>query len=143
MAGKNVGDQRLCLGDEKGILVGCPGGFGKAGSEKALAVFPAKALVEHFSGKYNAFVKILHQLADFLHVPLTVSAAEEFSAGREYPVHLPADPGNVLAVEQHMVGNDQVKGAVLKGERMAVKGGKGKTGIVSAESASGIADHSI
>ena len=46
VAGKNVGDQRLCLGDEKGILVGCPGGFGKAGSEKALAVFPAKALVE-------------------------------------------------------------------------------------------------
>ena len=33
----------------------------------------------------------------------------------EYLVHLPADPGNVLAVEQHMVGNDQVKGAVLKG----------------------------
>ena len=98
MAGKNIGDQRFCIRDKKGVLIGFPGNMGKIRIQYRSSVFSAETFVQSVSREDNAVVEILYQLTDFLHMSASVSTAYKPAARDKHPADLIAYSRNILAV---------------------------------------------
>ena len=113
MAGKNIGYQRFCIRDKKGVLIGFPGNMGKIRIQYRSSVFSAETFIQSVSREDNAVVEILYQLTDFLHMSASVSTAYKPAARDKHPADLIAYSRNILAVKQYMVGNHQIKVAVF------------------------------
>ena len=141
MAGEDVGDQRLRILDQKAVFIRKPLSLWEKGRQDTLAVFTSEPFIKPVCGKHDPFIKILHQLADLLHMCLSVSTAEKSSAGSEDTADFLQDGGNIIAVKKHVIGDHQIKAFVLAGDFSAVKGPERKPGIRGTDGSSGIAEH--
>ena len=129
MAGEDVGNQRLRILDQKAVFIRKPMSLWEKRLQDTLTVFTSEPFIKPVCGKHDPFIKILHQLANLLHMCLSVSAAEKSSAGSKDTADLLQDGGNIIAVKKHVIGDHQIKAFVLAGDLSAVKGPERKPGI--------------
>ena len=114
---------------------------GKYGASKVGTVFQPKPLIQRFRREYDAAVKFLHKCADFTHMPSAIGTAKKAAAFFQNTAYLRKDPAGLLAVEQDMIGDDEIKALVRIRNLMAVKGAEGKAGVGSSDASARIPKH--
>ena len=141
MTGKNIFNQRLGAIQLDRIFVIPAGDVWKIRGEQVGTVFQPKPLIQLFRREYDAAVKFLHKCADFTHMPSAIGTAKKAAAFFQNTAHLRKDPAGLLAVEQDMIGDDEIKALVRIRNLMAVKGAEGKAGVGSSDASARIPKH--
>ena len=109
MARQDIRNQWLRFRHDKRILIPPPLYLFKILLKNLFSVLFSKTLVQILCCQYNPVIELLDQFTHFSHMIIAICTADKSSSRLQYTFYFFTDFRNILAIEQHIIGNYKIK----------------------------------